>query len=364
MGMDRKSILFISSLTNRSGSAVRIRNIAKVFCDLGYQVTLSERITEKESFAYKGLQYTGAREIPVLPVSLLYSFLVYLKILMKGRYDFIFCLKPLPNAILPVILLGKGALKILDIDDMDYAYYRNPFIRRMLLWFTKYVLNKFHIITYHNDKIKCHLNFANGYKLDQGVALEDFTLAKRTEARKSLNLTNKNMLIVYIGSLGFTSGLDDLLLPLSEAIKNNNAIKILIIGEGSRVKMYLRRVSDLSVADAFIFKGYIANEQIPFYLSAADIGLNYLPPNSANPYRASLKVREYLAAGLRVISNLEGDSYIFKDYISVFKEPGELTGILAHLNAIEKKDGREFLRQSFEWNTIVTSFNNFLSSKI
>ena len=54
---------------------------------------------------------------------------------------------------------------------------------------------------------------------------------------------------------------------------------------------------------------------MPGVLKLGTVGINYMAPTKANQCRASIKVREYMAAGLNVVCNPVGDGEVFKDHV-------------------------------------------------
>jgi glycosyltransferase involved in cell wall biosynthesis len=99
---------------------------------------------------------------------------------------------------------------------------------------------------------------------------------------------------------------------------------------------------------------------MPMVLKLAKVGINYMAPTRANQSRASIKVREYLAAGLRVVCNPVGDAETFKDYITLCTRieefPGAIGKALEEKNPESAQEAQKFVERNFSWPQLVEDF--------
>jgi hypothetical protein len=89
-----------------------------------------------------------------------------------------------------------------------------------------------------------------------------------------------------------------------------------------------------------------------------------MAPTWANQCRASIKIREYLAAGLRVICNRVGDAELFKDYVTLCSNieefPAAMHQALIKQDLDSSRRGQEFVQRTFSWPPLVKGFVEYL----
>jgi glycosyltransferase involved in cell wall biosynthesis len=85
----------------------------------------------------------------------------------------------------------------------------------------------------------------------------------------------------------------------------------------------------------------------------------------ANQYRASIKVREYLAAGLSVVCNPVGEAEIFKDFVTFCSNLEEYPEAISKTLAVKDQDrvraAQEFVAAEYSWPPIVKDFLSYLA---
>jgi glycosyltransferase involved in cell wall biosynthesis len=100
---------------------------------------------------------------------------------------------------------------------------------------------------------------------------------------------------------------------------------------------------------------------MPKVMKLARAAVNYNPPeNQASRYRASVKVREYLAMGLPVATNIVGsDLSPFIPFLQVI-EAGDIAGFA---EAVERalargrsEEARKDLENNWAWEMVVSRF--------
>jgi glycosyltransferase involved in cell wall biosynthesis len=109
--------------------------------------------------------------------------------------------------------------------------------------------------------------------------------------------------------------------------------------------------------ERIIFTGYLPHADMPMVLKLAKVGINYMAPTRANQSRASIKVREYLAAGLNVVCNPVGDAATFKDYVTLCTRieefPGAIRKALEEKNPESALEAQRFVERNFSWPHLV-----------
>lgn len=367
-------VLMLNSLTNQSGSGVRFWSIAQELATLGNTVLFSERTVpgtkkrESARVAYHGVADTGMLWLDILRTLFSNLWCGYL-----FRPSHVFSLKPMPNGALPAIIL-KLLLKckiILDIDDLDFDYYsgslKRGLVRLCFSWLPRY----FDVITTHNPKLYRYITEVLGlprdrvFYLAQGVEAERFLQGTPEESfRQKYNICEDDNVLIYSASLGITSDFEYILPTLIKFLQEYDDVKILVTGDGSRRECFRREVEASGLQRRMIFTGYIPHDDMPGILKLARVGINYMAPTWANQCRASIKIREYLAAGLTVVCNTVGDAGLFEDYVilcSTIEEfPAAMRQALVRRNPDSSRRGQAFVKRTFSWPCLVEDFVEYL----
>ncbi len=358
--------LLISPFTSISGSAIRFWNIARRLQNLGYKVVYVERVPKDTSPPlFPEIEYHCSPKLNNLFIDIFYSLLFNLFILFKNLdCSVYYALKPAPNNCFPALLaklLGKKI--VLDIDDIDYGYFNKGFKRKISRFFFDSFPKHFHYITYHTEAIKKYITQnllipeQKTYYLPQGVS----TFFLNYKTKESIVTESKSL--VYVATLGITSDFEDLLPMFKTICQTHSDVFIKIIGDGVKRSVFEKKINLLGISQNFNFLGRIDHNKLPETIATCQVGLNYMHPSFTNNCRAILKIREYLALGLKIVCNNVGDAYLFKDYIYIENNIENMgKRIIELLNSKIDKDyeGRYFLKENFHWDKIVYDFINFI----
>jgi glycosyltransferase involved in cell wall biosynthesis len=367
-------VLMLNSLTNQSGSGVRFWSIAQELTNLGNSVFFSERTVrgsnkrESTRVTYHGVEDTGVLWLDILRALVFNLWWGYL-----FRPSHVFSLKPMPNGALPAILL-KLMLKckiILDIDDLDFDYYPGTLKRGLVKLCFSWLPRYFDVITTHNSNLYRYITEVLGLPrervvyLAQGVEAERFIQSSPEGSfQRKYNICTDDKVIVYNASLGLTSDFEYILPMLIKFLHKYDDSKILVTGDGSRRECFRREVEASGLQRRMIFTGYVSHGDMPGILKLARVGINYMAPTWANQCRASIKIREYLAAGLSVVCNNVGDAELFKDYVTLCSTiedyPAAIGQALLRQNGDNSRRGQEFVKSTFSWPPLVEDFVEYL----
>lgn len=367
-------ILMLNSLTEQSGSGVRFWSIAKELSRRGHSVFFLERsVTRNGRKKSAGIRYRSSVDSGIQWLDILRATWLNLFHGLTYRPHWVFVLKPMPNVCLPALLL-KIIFKskaIVDIDDLDFAYYPDGLRRFLVRFFFKLFPRHFDMVTTHNEHLRDFIMVELGispekiYFLPQGIETRKFLEAQPDEGYgKKLGLGPTEKVIVYCASLGITSDFQQVLPMLVDFLKTCDDVKVLIIGDGARKQSYARKVEAYDLQERIIFTDYVPHDDMPAVLRLAVVGINYMALTEANTYRASIKVREYLAAGLKVVCNPAGDAEIFRDYVTVCNSiedfPGAMRSALDMGAPNRIKAAQRFVETRYSWPSIVRDFLTYL----
>jgi glycosyltransferase involved in cell wall biosynthesis len=359
-------IAILSSVGLDSGTGLRMIGLAEALAKMGHEVYLTGsglqgRLQHARYLEMK--KRCGVKKI-------IFSTFSNMRFLKKIKSDVIIASKAHPVSSIPAIVAGGRAKKILDFDDLEHAYWKNPAKRAFLKAMEKILPDFFDCVTTHNEDLKSYLVENIGVPerkiifLSQGINTKMFRREKSDLAKK-LCLRGKKT-IVYAAHLGpAASDLD----VVFEAIKNlKDRVNLLVIGDGAKLDYYKNLAKKMGL-DNVVFTGYVRHEEIPQYLSAADAAVNFMRDSPANRCRASIKIREYLAFGLPTACNIIGsDLKNFESYVYSFEENDVKTLEGALLDALEdnaKKTGKaKSYMQQWDWDNIAKAFEKQLEAMI
>ena len=192
-------------------------------------------------------------------------------------------------------------------------------------------------------------------------------------------LRNSNVFtLIYHGTYSSTRGIENLIRSLGELdIDIKKKTMLLIIGFSQKEKENILELCErLAVTDQVKFIPQVPYEQIPSYISIADVGVYPLPPEN-NWWRVSapLKTLEYLASGKPVIiTNIPFHKRIFekgecgvildtnnpKDLASAIRYLYENKGKLTNMG----KRGREIVQKYHTWEHEALELEKFLQTII
>ena len=116
--------------------------------------------------------------------------------------------------------------------------------------------------------------------------------------------TNRNQIIVYAGRINKQDGVDYFLRAVKFLIYNldKKKIHIKIIGDGDALHSIKVLANQLQINNYIAFTGWLSQESLMNYLSAADICVSPEPSNPLNDKSTFIKIMEYMALGKPVVS--------------------------------------------------------------
>lgn len=343
-------VLILSSLAQDTGSAVRAAYIA---------AGLKKARVETEFV--KPFPQTLPLKLDLFITLPWYFF----KIVFSSA-DHVFVVKSYPNVGLPLFFKKLlGAKIIIDTDDLSFAYSKG-------LWsfFSKLSQELFlslaDLHTYHHPNLFTYLTHdikispRKTYQLKQGVDLKIFSqkpsLSSRKKLRNKFGLQGRKVL-VFVGHFDVACDLEDILKAMLQVFKEIPQTRLLLVGDGERKEKLQSLAKKLGIFEKTIWVGLVAKEKVADFIFLSDVCLIYYKDRKANYFRASLKLREYLALGKRVVCNNVGELKDFRKYtyqtssrLSDFAEM--IIKVLSGFGDKREIKGRIFVKRSYSWEKI------------
>ena len=136
--------------------------------------------------------------------------------------------------------------------------------------------------------------------------------SQREQIRQQLQIPEDAAVIVYAGTLSQSRNLDRMIKALAGAVSTHPNTHLLIVGGSANVlpehdpgSQKLRsQVTELGLEKQVHFVGRIPFVEVPSYYAAADIGISYVPPDTAYETQWPTKLIEIMMAGLIPVTNI------------------------------------------------------------
>ncbi|HPD18152.1 MAG TPA: glycosyltransferase [Candidatus Goldiibacteriota bacterium] len=297
------------------------------------------------------------------------SFFYYFFKILNKRYEIAIVVKPYPNTVLPCLLLkARKAKIIIDVDDLDYGY-RKGIISDVIEFMQGLLIPAADLITSHNEELiklikKKHPEFKNKiYLLKQCVDLSVFGRRLKEDKKIKERYEGKKILF-YMANMNVASYFEDVLAAVSK-IKTDYVL--FVVGGGPLLGHYKKITKQrYGLGEKVVFFGSCDLKTTAKYLSAADLCLVYYRNLPVNKYRASMKLREYLAMNKPVVANDFGEIKLFKDYVYASGPAlsSFATEIKKRIKCLDKrhKKGYKFIRKNYDWEDNAKKFYKFITN--
>ena len=203
-----------------------------------------------------------------------------------------------------------------------------------------------------------------------GIDLNRFTPAQPSIAlQNELGIKPTDKVLLFMGTIFRFSGLVELLTELAPSLRNDSALKILILGDGEDFKRLQQLATTLGLLDQVIMPGRIEYDLLSEYLQLGDVAL--LPFKQELVTHGALpgKVLQYLACGLPAIAKPldglmsmipSGNGLIYENDLT---QMANLAIDLAN-NQNRRQEisdlGIKLMSELCDWDNQITKFENLL----
>jgi glycosyltransferase involved in cell wall biosynthesis len=325
----------------------------------GYEVVYVDRKAKGSSalFASQKIRYYSCPAtsslITDILLSTLFNSIIFFRHIQCSVY---YQLKPAPNnSIVAFFAWITGKRLLLDIDDLDYAYFPSGLKHTIYKEIFDRVTKKFPLITYHTPNLKRYI--VDNLRVDSSKTL--YLAQGVTDTFLAIDISAINKIpksIIYVATLGITSDLEEVIPLLIEVCKKVPDACVHIVGDGERKKTFEASIESCGLTKQIIFTGRKKHEELPSFIAQHQIGINYMKKTAANECRAILKIREYLACGLQVVCNPTGDTELFSDVLQVETDlismQKRIVTLLNEPYQVNEK-GIALMKHAYNWKVIM-----------
>jgi L-malate glycosyltransferase len=180
--------------------------------------------------------------------------------------------------------------------------------------------------------------------IPNGVYPTRFAQLNRHEARDVVGLKEEGTFIIYVGALRTVKGVEYLLTAMKSITERDPSVRLLIVGEGAERQKLEGLVRNLGLERAVQFTGRVANEDIPYYLSASDL---FVLPSLSEGFPITLL--EAMASGLPIVATNVGDisTFVENNVNGFLVEPGRASEIAERvLQLLQDRRLNEYMAQN------------------
>ncbi len=189
--------------------------------------------------------------------------------------------------------------------------------------------------------------------IDNGVNLGHYRF-------KKTKFMETRLKIAFIGSFSYWHGIEYIVPTFRPVLEKHKYVDAVFIGSGPNLKMVKSGLDDFYRKGRVEFAGLLPIEEAANRLNRCHIGFS---PHKGGVLGAPLKIREYCAAGLALVtSGIAGTEFIKEKDLGLVVRPGHIFGFqIAFESLLENRTklfemgtrAREYAERHFSWDDSV-----------
>lgn len=232
---------------------------------------------------------------------------------------------------------------------------------------TRFLKNRYQQLGFPVDKILC---VPNGVERSRFANISD-----PVSLLKKWGLDNDSPIVIYVGTVGLLSHPVDLLLTaFCTVLEERPNAQLLLVGGGEDYAEVQEMARQLGITRQTTFTGRVNPEEIPAYLSLADVSVDPVHDDLIAKARSPLKIIESLVVGTPVVTGRVGDRDImlengrFGELVEAGNSSALAYGILAILQNQKKREAMSqtalATKNRWYWDCLATDFSQIYQSLI
>lgn len=213
-----------------------------------------------------------------------------------------------------------------------------PSTNRLNLFMVKYAIkNCDYIVAVSNaikEKINSIMKCTNNISvINNGANPEKFKIISKDIAKKRLGIDSNDRIILFVGNLKAVKGVSSLIGAFSEYIKKNGShrVSLYLIGDGNERQYLEKLINDLKLVKNVFFMGGKSHDEIPLWLSAADL---FVLPSRSEGFPTVIP--EAMMCGTPVIATEVGGvpEIITDGKTGMLVKPGDIEQLANSINTV------------------------------
>ena len=206
------------------------------------------------------------------------------------------------------------------------------------------------------------------FLVPDGTDTERFTPHANLLERAAKVYPRNTKVVLYVGKINIYYEIEKIVRAILHVIDTTPNVKFLFVGQGDDVERSQRLSTQLGIAHAVQFTGFMPPESIPGMMAAADVCVFPLPDSSA------LVIFEYMACGKAVVvpdygtekMGISGDILPEDCIVKATNTPEGIADkiILLLENETLRIDigqrARQFVKQDYDWSELTLKYESTL----
>ena len=205
---------------------------------------------------------------------------------------------------------SEGVPVIFRALDVYHQVRQNPLIKYPLLLGEKFIYKNASHVSVTNLKMANYIRRVSKdcaepsiSVLSHGVDTQFFSPRQRDEEfSRRAGLKNESKVILFLGTLYPFSGLNHLLTAFHRHKSSHPNVKFVLVGDGEQEMLLRTLVTNLNLQDDVYFAGRAPYDEVPRWLSLADVTVTPFEINSITRDIVPIKSLQYLAMGKPLVS--------------------------------------------------------------
>jgi glycosyltransferase involved in cell wall biosynthesis len=344
-----KKALTLSALSLGTGSGLRAKYLSEALARAGWSSRLAAPPGPPRMLSSEFMWSAPRFMIQALPA-----------------VDLAVGIKPYPNVWLALALARlRGAITVVDVDDADGGY-RGGLAGVLTRWLQAPAFAIAHYVSTHHPLLKKNLTARVGAQrvldLAQGVDTRCFDpqrYRRKAQAWRQKEGLHHGPLLGFAAHLNVACQLDVLLEAVGPWLKRHPKAVLLVAGGGPDLDRF--QAMALPWGPQVRFLGSLSPAGIAEALCACDVGLSAYSDNPGNQTRVPMKVAEYLALGLPVVTHFIPGLQNLKAYVHLSgPQPASfgaaLDQALKPAARLRAKRGQAYVRKTLAWDRVARNF--------
>ncbi len=290
------------------------------------------------------------------------------KTIIDNKIDLVFLYGVATNGVQTIEIVKELDIPVVfRVLDVAHELVTNKFLRNRAKKYEKIVLQ-------NSDMILATTPHLAEYSIEMGALREKvesfplginanifFPVEKNENLQNRLGINKDDFVIIFIGTIFEFSGLDYIISKFDELITKTSKIKLLIVGGGPALSRLKSMVKKKKLSSNVIFTGFKPQDDLPNYISLANVCLNPFRINAVTNRIIPTKILEYFACGKPVLSTpLEGTVKLLpNEEFGILYSPLEnfvekLSILTNDRESLERlgKLGHEYVQENHNWENL------------
>ena len=333
-----KKVLFVATVD----SHIRHFHIPylKYFKDNGYEVHVATANDENESFSYCDKKHTITFERSPFKTNNLKAIKQMKKLLNEEKFDIVHCHTPMGGVVTRIAAkeARKNGTKVFYTAHGFHFFKGSPLVNWILYYPVEKWLARYTdvLITINKEDYEYAKKFkAKKVERIDGIGVDDkrfkieISEEEKANLRKEFGIKINDIVLTYVAELIPRKNQSLMIEAMSEIVKNNSNVKLLLVGTGILKEEYEKQIKELGLEKNVILTGY--RKDVPKIFRITDIGVS-----TSKQEGLPINLVEAQMIGLPVVAtNVRGNNEVVLDgengYLVENKE-----GLIAKINTLIK----------------------------